>query len=53
MYTNIVFNPAAFKHGLNEDDIMWALKTHICDVLMDRFIPIPAWTLGEIYAHND
>ena len=37
MYTNITFNPAAFKHGLTEDDIMWAIKMHICDVLMDGY----------------
>jgi hypothetical protein len=37
MYTNIIFNPAAFKHNLSEEDIKWALKTHICDVLMDGY----------------
>ena len=37
MYTNISFNPAAFKHGINEDDIRWAIKTHICDVLMEGY----------------
>ena len=37
MYTNIIFNPAAFKHDITEDDIKWAIKTHICDVLMEGF----------------
>ena len=35
MYTNILFNPVAFKHNITEDDIRWAIKTHICDVLME------------------
>jgi len=37
MYTNINFNPAAFKHNKTEDDIRWAIKTHICDVLMEGY----------------
>jgi hypothetical protein len=37
MYTNINFNPAAFKHNMTEDDIKWAIKTHICDVFMVGF----------------
>jgi len=40
MYTNIIFNPAAFKQCVS------------C-YAMQGFIQIPAWTLGEIYAHND
>ena len=37
MYTDISFNPAAFKHNIAEDDIKWAIKTHICDVLMEGY----------------
>jgi hypothetical protein len=37
MYINISFNPAAFKHGVTEDNIRWAIKTHICDVLVDGY----------------
>jgi hypothetical protein len=37
MYINISFNPAAFKHGVTEDDIRWAIKTHLCDILMDCY----------------
>ena len=37
MYTNISFNPAALKHGIVEEDIRWAIKTHICDVLMEGY----------------
>jgi hypothetical protein len=33
MYINISFNPAAFKHGVTEDDIRWAIRTHLCDIL--------------------
>ena len=37
MYPTIIFNPAAFKHGVTEDDIRWAIRTHICDILMDGY----------------
>ncbi|MDR2597150.1 MAG: hypothetical protein LBC76_07520 [Treponema sp.] len=37
MYINISFNPSAFKHGVTEDDIRWAVNTHICDVLIDEY----------------
>jgi hypothetical protein len=37
MYINISFNPAAFKHDITEDDIKWAIKTNICDVLMEGY----------------
>jgi uncharacterized DUF497 family protein len=37
MYTNIHFNPAAFKHGVSEDDIRCAIERHICDVMMESY----------------
>ncbi|MDR2734674.1 MAG: hypothetical protein LBC99_08585 [Spirochaetota bacterium] len=37
MYIEINCNPSAFKHGVTENDIRWAIKTHICDVLMDGY----------------
>ena len=37
MYINISFNPSAFKHDKTEDDIKWAIKTQICDVLLDGY----------------
>jgi len=37
MYINISFNPSAFKHGKTEDDIKWAIRTQICDLLMDGY----------------
>jgi hypothetical protein len=32
MYTNIIFNPAAFKHGISEDDVKWAEVPHFENV---------------------
>jgi len=37
MYINISFNPSAFKHNKTEDDIKWAIRTQICDVLLDGY----------------
>ncbi|MDR3171670.1 MAG: hypothetical protein LBU17_08610 [Treponema sp.] len=35
MDTAIEFNPAAFKHGVTEDDIRWAVHTKVYDAPMD------------------
>jgi hypothetical protein len=37
MGVNIVFVDSAFKHGYTEEDIKFALKTEIRDILMDGF----------------
>ena len=29
--------PSAFKHKISEADIRWAVRTHICDVLLDEY----------------
>jgi hypothetical protein len=34
MELEIIFIPSAFKHGIKEEDIRHAFKSHICDVLM-------------------
>ena len=37
MGPEIIFRPSAFKHGIKEADIRWAINTHLCDVLMDEY----------------
>jgi hypothetical protein len=37
MISDIEFNPAAFRHGISEANIKWAIKTHIYDGLMEGF----------------
>jgi len=37
MGPEIVCIPSAFKHGVSEADIRWAVKTLICDVLIDEY----------------
>jgi hypothetical protein len=37
MYINIDFNPSAFKHNITEENIRRAIKTNICDVLIDGY----------------
>jgi len=37
MYINISFNPSAFKHNITEENIKWAIKTQICDLLIDGY----------------
>jgi hypothetical protein len=35
MFTNYEFNPAAFKHGVTEDDIRWAFLRTVFDGAME------------------
>jgi hypothetical protein len=35
MELNIEFNPSAFKHGVSEADIRWALRTKVYDGPVD------------------
>jgi hypothetical protein len=37
MYINIDFHPSAFKHNITEENIRRAIKTNICDVLIDGY----------------
>jgi hypothetical protein len=37
MQIEISFSPSAFKHGVSEEDIRWALGTQFCDVLMEGY----------------
>ena len=37
METEIIFAPSAFKHGISEADIRWAIGTRICDVPIDDY----------------
>jgi len=37
MGPEIVCTPSAFKHGVSEADIRWAVRTLICDVLIDEY----------------
>jgi hypothetical protein len=32
--TSLIFIPSAIKHGIKEEDIRHAFKSHICDVFM-------------------
>jgi hypothetical protein len=36
MYPNIEFNPAAFKHGITETNIRWALQRHLFDACIEE-----------------
>jgi hypothetical protein len=36
MYPNIEFNPAAFKHGVTEDNIRWVLRHHLFDGIVEE-----------------
>jgi hypothetical protein len=36
MYTNIEFNPAAFKHGITKDNIRWVLRHHLFDGIVEE-----------------
>jgi hypothetical protein len=35
MFTNFEFNPAAFKHGVTEDDIYWVFLRTVFEDLME------------------
>jgi len=37
MEPKIVFVPSAFKHGFSEADIRQAIRTRICDILIDEY----------------
>ena len=37
MGPEIICIPSAFKHNITEADIRWAVRTHICDVLIDEY----------------
>ena len=37
MEPKIVYAPSAFKHGFSEADIRQAIKTRICDIIIDEF----------------
>jgi hypothetical protein len=37
MGPEIVCIPSAFKHKISEADIRWAVRTHICDVLIEEY----------------
>jgi len=37
MGPEIIFTPSAFKHRVSEADIRWAVRTFICDVLIDEY----------------
>jgi len=37
MEPRIVFAPSAFKHGFSEEDIRQAVRTRICDILIDEY----------------
>lgn len=36
MYPNIEFNPAAFRHGVSEDNIHWVLWHHLVDIIIEE-----------------
>ncbi|MDR2047934.1 MAG: hypothetical protein LBP69_00620 [Treponema sp.] len=36
MYPNIEFNPAAFKHGVTENNIRWVLWHHLFDSIVEE-----------------
>jgi hypothetical protein len=36
MYSEIVFVPSAFKHGISEDNIRWALLNHLADGIVEE-----------------
>ncbi|GHT69128.1 hypothetical protein FACS1894110_18010 [Spirochaetia bacterium] len=33
----LVFNPAAFKHGITEQDVRWAMTTALFDEMMEGY----------------
>ena len=37
MEPEIVFAPAAFKHGFSEADIRWAVRTRIRDIIINEY----------------
>jgi len=36
MESKVEFVPSAFKHGLTEDDICWALNNYLVDVVVEE-----------------
>jgi uncharacterized DUF497 family protein len=36
MYPNIEFNPAAFRHGVDENNIRWVLWHHLIDGIVEE-----------------
>jgi hypothetical protein len=52
MYPNIEFNPAAFKHGIAEGNIRWALWHHLVDDIIEEEDENKYLTLGFDKAGN-